>query len=145
MLIAGRWQLCPDGVTRPLLAAALPAAGGQLFDTDFLVDSGADATVLCRQTLDAVQQASPPGGGATLAGVGGQVGCVVVQTTLHFTCEDGTVIRVHGSFAAFLAPDASDVDILGRDVLNNFDVILSYPRREVLLLAPNHSYQVVTS
>ena len=31
----------------------------------------------------------------------------------------------------------------GRDVLNNFNVILSRPRNEVLLLAPRHTYQVI--
>lgn len=40
---------------------------------------------------------------------------------------------------------AIDLSILGRDVLNNFDVIISRPRNEVLLLAPRHTYQVITS
>jgi hypothetical protein len=35
--------------------------------------------------------------------------------------------------------------ILGRDVLDNFDVILSRRRNEVLLLAPNHHYEVARS
>ena len=34
------------------------------------------------------------------------------------------------------------VSVLGRDVTNNFDVIYSFPRREVMLLAPPHTYQV---
>jgi hypothetical protein len=34
------------------------------------------------------------------------------------------------------------VSILGRDVLDNFDVIVSRRRDEVLLLAPNHRYEV---
>ena len=34
------------------------------------------------------------------------------------------------------------MSVLGRDVLNNFDVILSWRRKEVLLLAPNHQYHV---
>ena len=38
---------------------------------------------------------------------------------------------------------ATDMSILGRDVLNHFDLILSRRRSEVLLLAPNHQYRVV--
>ena len=38
---------------------------------------------------------------------------------------------------------ATDLSILGRDVLDNFDVLLSRRRGQVLLLAPNHQYQVV--
>jgi hypothetical protein len=34
------------------------------------------------------------------------------------------------------------LSVLGRDVLDNFDVIFSRRRDEVLLLAPNHSYTV---
>jgi hypothetical protein len=36
-----------------------------------------------------------------------------------------------------------DYSILGRDVLDHFDVILSRPRSEVLLLSGNHQYQVI--
>ena len=36
----------------------------------------------------------------------------------------------------------TDLSILGRDVLNHFDLILSRRRNEVLLLAPNHHYRV---
>jgi hypothetical protein len=34
------------------------------------------------------------------------------------------------------------MSVLGRDVLVQFDVILSRRRNEVLLLAPNHQYRV---
>jgi hypothetical protein len=78
-----------------------------------------------------------------LAGIGGQAGSVLVGLTLELLAVDGSIARFKSSFPAFLAPDASDIDLLGRDVLDHFDVIISYRRREVLLLAPNHSYQVV--
>ena len=42
----------------------------------------------------------------------------------------------------FTDSTATDRSILGRDVLNHFDVILSRRQNEVLLLAPNHSYRV---
>jgi hypothetical protein len=34
------------------------------------------------------------------------------------------------------------MSILGRDVLNHFDLILSRRRNEVLLVAPNHQYRI---
>ncbi len=49
---------------------------------------------------------------------------------------------MRGEFAAFTDPSAADLSILGRDVLNWFDLILSYPRKEVLLLAGDHHYRV---
>ena len=61
---------------------------------------------------------------------------------MEFTRDDGGVAHVHGDFAAFTDPAAIDMSILGRDVLNIFDVILSRRRDEVLLLAPNHQYRV---
>jgi hypothetical protein len=145
MIIEGEWHRFPDGITRPIIRAGVVKADGAPYPTVFLVDSGADRTVFCRETFDALGlpalSEAPPG---ALAGIGGQVGCVLVQTALLLVRNDGTPIRIQGPFAAFLAPDANDMDLLGRDVLNNFDVILSYPRRQVLLLAPNHAYQVVS-
>ena len=44
--------------------------------------------------------------------------------------------------AAFTDPAAADLSILGRDVLDHFDVIVSRRRNEVLLLATNHRYQI---
>jgi hypothetical protein len=47
-------------------------------------------------------------------------------------------------YASLTDPLAIGMSVLGRDVLNFFDVILSRQRNEVLLLAPNHRYQVVS-
>ena len=49
---------------------------------------------------------------------------------------------MRGEFAAFTDPAATDLSILGRDILNHFDVILSRRRNEVLLLAANHQFRV---
>lgn len=45
MLIAGEWQLCDDGVTRPMVRANVFGADGRPYAEDFLIDSGADRTV----------------------------------------------------------------------------------------------------
>lgn len=60
-----------------------------------------------------------------------------------FLFADGGPAVVREQFAAFTDPQVTDLSVMGRDVLNNFDVIVSRPRNEVLLLAPRHCYQVV--
>jgi hypothetical protein len=52
---------------------------------------------------------------------------------------------VRGEFAAFTDPTATDLSILGRDVLENFDVITSRRSSAVLLLAGNHRYLITSS
>ena len=110
----------------------------------FLIDSGADRTVFSAAFLAKLQLPlhAPPAGFA-LAGISGESAYAMVATALEFTRDDGGPARVRGEFAAFTDPAATDLSILGRDVLDNFDVILSRRRGQVLLLAPNHQYQVV--
>jgi hypothetical protein len=38
--------------------------------------------------------------------------------------------------------DATDLSVLGRDVLDHFDVLLSRRRNEVVFLAQRHHYRV---
>jgi predicted aspartyl protease len=119
-------------------------ADGQLHPETFLVDTGADKTVFSAdfaQTAGLAQAGSPAG--YALQGVSGNAGFTLVQATLQFSDSAGTPVRINGQFAAFTDPQATDMSILGRDVLNNFDVIVSRQRDEVLLLAPRHSYQVL--
>src|SRR5262249_3304056 len=96
--IVGSWELCPDGLTRPVVFPRVDSGTQPFFE-----DSAA----------------------------------------LRFTATDGQVGTVRGSFAVFTDPAAADMSILGRDVINIFDLIVSRPRNEVLLLAPNHTDAVV--
>jgi hypothetical protein len=74
---------------------------------------------------------TPPG--FALQGIGGVTEYVLVKTVLELTRDDGDAAHVRGELAAFTDPAATDLSILGRDVLNNFDVILSRRCNEVLL------------
>jgi len=143
MQIRGKWLTCDDGVTRPVVVASVLDAENEPRIENFLVDSGADRTVLSASILAKLQlAATEPAPGTGLVGVGGQTPYVLVTATLIFLRDGGGVARVRGELAAFADLAATDFSILGRDVLNHFDVILSRPREEVLLLAPNHRYQV---
>jgi hypothetical protein len=143
MVIAGEWRLCDDGVTRPVLGGKVLAADGPFHAEFFLVDSCADRTVFSAALLHKLQfSRGQPDPAATLQGIGGQRAFVLVNTVVEFTKEDGGPVRVRGEYAAFTDPAATDLSILGRDVLNLFDIIVSKRRQEVLLVAGNHRYRV---
>jgi hypothetical protein len=144
MVIVGEWLVCDDGITGPIVRIEVPRADGSLTEERFLVDTAADRTALSAGLLKELQllgNHAPPG--ITLEGIGGASPYVVVTTVLKFRLQDGGAAHVRGDVAAFTDPAAADLSILGRDVLNNFDVITSRRQNAVLLLAGNHQYQVV--
>jgi hypothetical protein len=143
MIIAGKWLVAEDGMPRPVVLVTVPGDGGQLYPEHFLIDSGADRTVFSADF--ATRLGLPlqlPLSGTGLMGVGGLSEYRLVKTSLEFSRDDGGAARVQGEFAAFTDPQATDLSVLGRDVLNNFDFIMSRRRNEVLLLAPNHQYHI---
>jgi hypothetical protein len=144
MLIRGEWWTCDDGASRPTVRAWITDAEGGSFRERFIVDSGSDRTVFRALLLESMRfstAASEPG--LILVGIGGSSGFQSVSAVLEFLRDDGELARVRGRYSVFTDPAATDMSILGRDVLDNFDVILSRPRNEVLLLAPNYRYRVV--
>jgi len=143
MRIVGEWYLCTDAVIRPTVEGYLADATGVECDERFLGDTGADRTVLTAGLLASLSlPASTPPAGFALSGVGGQPGFVVVRTMLTLYADDGSPARLQGDFAAFTDPAAADMSILGRDVLDHFDLIVSRRRNEVLLLAMKHQYRI---
>jgi hypothetical protein len=116
----------------------------QTFSERFLVDCCADRTVLSAAALSRLGvPAQSADSGLMLQGIGGQSPFVEVSTSVEFVRDDGGPALVHGTFAAFTEASATDLSILGRDILNNFDVIISRPRNEVILLAPAHCYRIL--
>jgi hypothetical protein len=51
MRITGKWHTCDDGVVRPIVETSVLSATGQPVFERFLVDSGADCTVLSADLL----------------------------------------------------------------------------------------------
>ena len=143
MLIAGEWQVGDDGVTRPIVRVKVFGVSGRPVTDDFLIDSGADrmvfsATLMAQLRLP-TRSAQP---GLTLSGIGGESAFVVVTAVIEFLRDEGGPVRVRGEFAGFTDPTATDLSILGRDVLDHFDVLLSRRRNEILLVAPRHRYRI---
>jgi hypothetical protein len=143
MRIVGRWLTCDDDVIRPTVRAVVQDREGRPHPDDFLIDSGSDRTVL---SADLLRQLGAPAGRPSpsdaLLGIGGGAGFVLLDTQIEFVTDDGRSALVRGEFAAFTDSQALELSILGRDVLDNFDLIISRRRDEVLLLAPNHPYHV---
>ncbi|MEK6286515.1 MAG: hypothetical protein AABO57_12305 [Acidobacteriota bacterium] len=105
----------------------------------------ADRTVFEARLLTVLQKLAVPADEAPeLGGVGGKAACIFARTRLGFVRDDGQLVNVQGLFGVFTNLTSSDVSILGRDVTNNFDVIYSFPHREVMLLAPPHGYQILS-
>lgn len=60
------------------------------------------------------------------------------------TCLDGVSRPTIEACAAGTDGQVHDcMSLLGRDILDHFDLILGRQRQEILLLLPNHSYKVV--
>ena len=143
MLIAGEWQMRDDGMTRPIVRVKVFGVDGRPVADNFLVDSGADRTVFSATLMAQLRLPSrSPQPGLALNGIGGESAFVVVTTVLEFLRDAGGPVRVRGEFAGFIDPTATDLSILGRDVLDHFDVLLSRRRNEIWLLAPRHGYRI---
>jgi hypothetical protein len=145
MRIEGRWHLFRDGVLRPVVDAAVQTPDGGWEIVRFLLDSGADRTVLDYSFLSLLRpfvlsSADVP----ELGGVGGKVASVFADTKLAFMYEGSHFITVNGPFSIFTNPESNDVSVLGKDVTNNFDVIYSHSQRQVVLLSTPHSYTIIS-
>jgi len=144
MQIVGEWFVCDDGVARPVVQVRVRDEHGQFLTENFLVDCCADRTVLSAFLLARLNiPHQSPASGTTLQGIGGASNYVVVATALEMTRDDGGPVKINGSFSAFCDATATDLSILGRDVLDLFDVIVSRRRNQVLLVAGNHRYDII--
>lgn len=144
MRFRGEWIADERGSVRPLIDLRVPRHDGKLERDWFLIDTGADRTVFSaflRDRLGMQGESTPAAFG--LSGIGGGAASVVVSATLVFRSVAGNPASIEGTFTAFVDEAAMDVSILGRDVLDNFDLIVSRRRNEVLLLAPKHRYEVM--
>lgn len=146
MRIVGEWRLFSDGVKRPIIAAEMVDAKGKRVSVRFLVDSGADCTALNAATIEKLQLPQRPSpSDIRIRGITGDCDYVTIQSAIDFKRDDGGAVTVRGEFLGLTDPGASDLCVLGRDVIGNFDLILSRRRDDVLLLAPSHHYQIVRS
>jgi hypothetical protein len=143
MRVNGEWLICQDGTIRPTLTGLVHIPGGNVIEAPFLLDAGADRTVLSARFLHRLQPLRIASEDQIqLAGVGGRVGSITVGTVIGFTRDDGRTVTVRGPFAVFTEGESAELSVLGRDVTNNFSVIYDYPNRAVALLSRPHYYEI---
>jgi hypothetical protein len=142
MRVNGRWLLCSDGVVRPVILVRVLAQDGHWWTDDFLLDTGADASTFSVDLQTRLGFASTQA--AAVSGVGGAAASVVINTSLQLERDDGGTITIQqGQFLGLTGPSAFDMNVLGRDILDLFAVIVDHPGNVVCLLAPRHQYAVV--
>jgi hypothetical protein len=141
MRIDGQWLMGDDGVVRPVISGDIRTADGSWEQCEFLVDIGADRTVLSAATLAklGLQPLAMPEG---LSGVGGMVATVIVETELHLMREDGGHVVFRGQYAAVTELEALDISVLGRDITRLFAVIVDWPHDVVCLVGQRHRYSI---
>ncbi len=142
MRINGLWSLCDDGVTRPLIRGKLEAGDGTRIPVEFLVDIGADRTVLNAAT---VMEAglTPLEAEEAVSGLGGVTETIMVETVIYLPRETGQAVAFRGQFTAVTEAAALDINVMGRDIMDLFAVIVDRPGNVVCLLSQRHRYTII--
>ena len=142
MRINGKWKLCEDGVIRPLIYGEFMSGDGFWEAVEFLIDTGADRTVLSAAVLAklGLMTLEPE---EEISGLGGVTGSVMIETKLNLPRDDGAAVVFTSRFTAVTDPTALDFCILGRDLLDLFSVIIDRVGEVVCLLSQRHRYAIV--
>ena len=141
MRIDGQWLWCDDGVMRPVISGEVLADNGSWEQSEFLVDTGADRTVFSAVTL-AKLGLRPLAMQEDISGVGGMAASVIVATQIQLTREDAGKVLFRGQYAAVTELEGLDMNVLGRDIIGLFAVIVDQLHDVVCLLGQRHRYTI---
>ena len=141
MLCQGEWMRCDDGIVRPILRGRILGGDGMWRRIEFLVDTGADRTLISASALGLLDLpcVQPED---RIGGVGGLVDSVDMTTQIRLVRDDGQWITLRGVYAACVQLEALDMSVLGRDILNLFAVIVDRGADRVTLLHGTDSYAI---
>jgi hypothetical protein len=141
MLCQGEWMRCDDGIAQPILRGRILGSDGVWRRIEFLLDTGADKTVISANVLKSLnlQYVQPVD---RIGGVGGFVDSVDVTTQIRLARDDGQWVTLRGTYAACLQGEALDMSVLGRDILNIFAVIVNRAADRVILLHGADGYSI---
>jgi len=137
----GLWRHGEDGIVRPVIVTEVLRPEGTWWPVEFLVDTGADRTVISAGVLNelGLLYTLPVD---RIGGVGGFVDSVDVTTQIRLERDDGQWVTLRGTYAACLQSEALDMSVLGRDILNIFAVIVDRAADRVLLLHGADGYSI---
>jgi len=141
MLINGDWLLCDDSVERPVIFGEILSGDGSWRVAEFLVDVGADRTILSANVFESLNLSSRKPD-EPIGGVGGLVESVITTTQIRLTCDDTSKVLFRGDFAACVEYESLDMSVLGRDIMKYFAVIVDQPADHVVLLRERHAYHI---
>ena len=130
-----------SGVVRPILTGAVQDDEGIVHTIPFLLNTGAEQTILSYEVVALLGAEKLPSGHA-LQGISGTIPSVSVATTIWFLNELGQPVPFKGKFGGITDPAFSDMSLLGRDVLRELSVIVDRPGDVVSLLAGRHRYHI---
>lgn len=141
MLCQGEWVPCDDGIVRPMITAGILAGDGVWRDVVFLLDTGADRTVLRAGVLDDLHLPRIRNLDR-LGGVGGSAESVEIAAKIRLMRNDGQWASFRGNYAACVREDDLDMNVLGRDILNLFAVIVDHDADRVILIRGDDNYAI---
>jgi len=141
MLINGEWLLCDDGIERPVIYGEILSGDGSWRAAEFLVDIGADRTILSANVFESLNLPSREPDDP-IGGVGGIVESAITTTQIRLTCDDASKVLFHGDFTACVKYESLDMSVLGRDIMKHFAVIVDQPGDKIALLRERHSYHI---
>jgi len=143
--INGQWVSPENGAVQPIVEVSLLDEVGTWHPVPFVVDTGAEVSVVRYQVFNDAPFELDESEGSALVGFGGSSSTAAIRTKLRLSRDDGQIVTISGIIHASTDPIGLDDNLLGRDVLSNFAVIVDRPANQVTLLAGNHRYQVVAS
>ena len=141
MRINGEWRPDENGVLNPVLECELLTGLGEWVEVTFLIDSGAEQTVISSDILrriDVPAQISLH----SLVGIGAASQVLTASTKLRLKLDSNSTVTINGPFAGLPEGREGELSILGRDVLGNFAVILDRPGDAIALLHGRHRYSI---
>jgi hypothetical protein len=141
MRINGLWYAGDEGIRRPVIRGEVLTGNGLWIKAPFLVDTGADLTVLSAAILADVHL-QPFALQDRLGGVGGIADSVAVETQIRLSRETGSKVTFRGQYAAVTEVEALDISVLGRDITDLFAVSVDHPGNIVCLLGQRHRYTI---
>ncbi|MBX9585130.1 MAG: retropepsin-like domain-containing protein [Gemmataceae bacterium] len=108
----------------------------------FLIDTGADRTLLSYEAVAHLGAEVETADGPVLEGVGGSTPSVALRATFWLLNTDGAPTPLGGPLLGRPYPVGDNLCILGRDLLTHFAVIVDRPGGVVCLLHGRHRYVI---
>lgn len=142
MIFQGRYE-SDAGIVRPYISCEILTPKEDWITIDFLIDTGADETFLDFNSIKRLQlKTDGIDVKSDVGGIGGSdIPYFQIDSALKLISTSGTKI-FKGKLNVFLDPHSSEIPLLGRDVLDNFNVIFDKNQNIVFLLDENEGYHI---